>query len=434
MPDFPTPARLIDELNECRAYINPDDRHPRRGEVEAADYIMDLVDRWELGNAQRITMPRRSHKFERFFKEEPRLANIVIDVGDGCEEMLILHGHFDVVPPFDYASADSARLVQDATRSNIYRGLGSYDMLSGIAAILTSLHNMRVSSHRRVRAILVFGEENDSEGTHAAFDPSCNLFEFPGQKVALSTEISVGADMQTEPHLIVGRPGRFSLNATVYGKAMHAGDVKPSNRHMLTLVRGSKAKLGLLEFSPFSRHPHDTRELMDPCNITIGEYHTEKPRSLSTVGREDFELNVHYANPSVTIAAMHETIRKELMRILGDENFELTQPKRDMPWTQPWLEELDNEGYAYPHLIRDFANRTTAGRRSGGEVPFRTGTGVADENIISAHGIPVICVPPRGEGAHTAEEKVDIDCITDFQVPVIRAAAEYPLSLVRGDS
>lgn len=423
MPEFPSPERIIAELNDLQPYIKVGDPHPRRGEMEAGDWIADFAKQWSLGDVKKHPMPR-TNRFEKFFTDEStELANVTIDIGEGDEEILYLHGHRDVVPPSSYQNKSIA-IMQDATRENIYTGLGCHDMLAGVASILTALRKIKVARHRRIRAVIVFGEENDSEGTHAAFDSRNNLFEFDGKRFALSTEISVGTTLNDPYHLIVGRPGRIALNATIYGEAMHAGSVGPDVWHLLTHRRASKVRVALEEMQ-LQRHPHDTRDLMRG-STAIGNYAARKVGGLSTTSAEDMEINIHYSHPEQGMKQLFPLVQKRIAEVLGDENFELLPPKRDMPWTEPWLEELDNPGYRFPHIIQQIAKQVPAGIKQSSKVPFRTGKGVADEGIIAKHNIPVVCIPPCGEGEHTNREAVDIRCIHEFQVPIILEAAKHP--------
>lgn len=425
MAEFPNPAQIIEELNECQSFIVTGSDHSRQGELAAADYIYSLAKRWGLGDVTISPIPK-SKKFEYFAKQEPGLSNIVIDAGTGKDERMILHGHFDTVAPSSYGSPEDGRLVRDPNQAHIYRGLGSYDMLSGVASILTAMHNMRIAAHRNIRAILVFGEENDSEGTHAAFDPNNNFFEYDGERVALSTEITVGSKMSDPYHIVVGRPGRFGLKAKIFGEAMHAGDITKKNKREQTNFRANAVQ-DILFDTEFQPHPQDTRQLLYPGQIVTGEYASDKTSGpISSPGMEKMDIIVHYAHPSIAIADMYNTIRQQMITALGDERFELKIQKRDMPWTPPWLEPLDDPSYRFPHHIQNFAQQII-----GHPVDFRTGSGVADENIISANGIPVICIPPRGEGAHTNNECVDIRSVMDYQVPVMRAAALHRGSLLK---
>lgn len=419
MPDFPSPQRIIQELADTKPWIESTGQYPRRGEVQAAEYIIDLARSWSLGEVKRHFIPKAARRFDPFLHQESELSNITIDVGQGNDDVLFLHGHYDVINPADYKGKHG--ISQSADAPHVYEGLGSYDMLSGIAGILTALHKMNVSSRRRVRAILVFGEENQSEGTHAAFDSHNNLFETGGRPAcAISTEITVNASIKDDYHLVVGRPGRVALHAQIFGEALHAGAVTDDNLHTLASDRGARAMLHLPRVKKFRPHPHDVLGLMSRGRYTFNDYGSNRINSLSEPGKFEQLLNIHYAHPEEGIAYARLLTHTELRELLGDEHFDISVPSRHVPWTEPWMENLSDPNYAFAPRIRRFGQRIT-----GQDIPYRAGSGVADENVIASHNIPVVCIPARGEGEHTMSERVDINSITDYMVPVIREAAAY---------
>lgn len=419
MADFPSPQRIIEELAETQSWIKNDAQHPRRGEVEAADYIIDFAQKWSLGNVQRHAIPRGSRRFDPFIAQESELCNVTIDVGDGTDETLFLHGHYDVINPGDYGGRHG--ITQSTESPHVYRGLGSYDMLSGVAGILTALHKVRVGHRRRLRGIFVFGEEYQSEGTHAAFDPRNNLFETNGAPAcAISTEITVNAGIQDPYHLVIGRPGRVALEATVFGEPKHSGSVTRENRAELASTRGPQAMLMIPGIDEFRRHPHDIHGLMPESAFTFNDYGSNKINSLSEPGKFNMLLNLHYAHPEEGIAFARRLLHEKLHALLGDEKFEINIPPRYVPWTEPWLENLSDPDYAFAPRIRGFAQRITSQ-----DIPYRCGPGVADENIIASRNIPTVCIPPQGTGEHSESERVDMRSVTDYMVPVIREAAAY---------
>ncbi len=422
MANFPSPTQIIEELNDNNSFIDPLSPHPRQGEVEAAKYIYDLAQKFSLGNAHIVPLPR-TPTFDPYTKVEPALSNVVIDVGEGTEEILFFHGHFDVVPPKDYhgKSHDIVRRPDGELR-----GLGSYDMLPGVAAILTALRGIQVAKHRRIRAILVCGEENDSEGTHAAFDRTKNLFNFAGRRAALSTEITVGATINDPYHLVVGRPGRYTYDLLLEGLMRHSGEADIEDLDKMTLQRLAAADRAAANSAlKFPKHPNDTDKLFDKnARIALEHAHTAKPGSLSTPGDGEARFNVHYANPSLTAADIQLMIHESIKEALGDEHFILGKTERTVPWLRPWLERVDEGSFA--RSVQSIASKVVSERsRKQQYVQFRAGKGVADENIISQHGIPIMCIPPQGEGAHKEVERSNVNSVTEFQTPVLQAAAAY---------
>ncbi len=420
MPDFPSPEQIVEDLNDLNPFIREAGPNPRQGEVDAANYIADLSRRYELGDTKLVELPK-THRYADYTRHDPQLANVVIEAGTGTEELLIYHGHFDVVPPTDYRG--NPHKIVRGDNPHILKRLGGYDMLSGIAAILHAMRNLQINARRRVRAILVCGEENDSEGTHAAFDRENDLFAFHGQRIALSTEITVGATIKDPLHLVVGRPGRYSYELMMEGQMKHSGEGREEDVPLRTLQRlaAIDTELAKLKFPP---HPRDTQGILHPGQCAIQRAHLEDPRSLSTPGYGHALYNVHYADPGLTAAAIQDMMNDAARKALGDDNFIFEKVVRNVPWLPPWLEEVGKRSYA--HKIQHLAGQVVLKEGIQSQTPtFRTGSGVADENIISNHDIPVVCVPPKGEHPHKASEQVDMRGTKRYQIPVLRAAAAY---------
>lgn len=412
MANFPTPTQIVETLNDKKSFTP-------QGAVEAAKYIHGLAQQFGLGATRLVKLPD-TPQFEQYVREEPNQANVVIEAGTGTEEMLFFHGHFDVVPPQDYGNKPYS--ITKGMNGELH-GLGSYDMLPGIAAILTALRDIKIDKRRRIRAVLVFGEERDSEGTHAAFDASDNLFAFSGRRAALSTEITVGATIDDPYHLVIGRPGRFTYELELEGRMKHAGSVRASDIPHTTLQRLAKAEAAIMSMN-FSRHPNDTLNLMQ--GTASFEYAGSRPPgSLSMSGEGYGKINVHYANPQESGADIQRRLCETIARALGDERFIIEKIERTLPWLQPWLEEIGPGTFA--ETIKGFAMRAVADRQP--DVGYRVGPGTADECIIGQH-MPVVCIPPKGGNAHEETEHGNINSVTEYMVPTLQAAAAYDGQLI----
>lgn len=420
MSEFPSAQRIIEELAATEPYIK-DGGKSRQGEVAAAEWLYEFANRWELGNVTRNYIPK-SHKFEAYASQEPKLHNIIIDTDNGGnpEETLFLHGHFDAVSPDDY-NGQSHSIRQDLQEAHFLTGLQSYDMLAGIAGILKALHKIRVSKRRRVRTVLVFGEENDSEGTHTAFDPQANVFAFDGHRSAISTEITVNARITDPYHLVIGRPGRVALRTEISGKVMHAGSVTQEDKPLLLSARMRKAMLLLDELdagNDFDHHPYDKEKLMAAVRCCIGDiFSLKESRSLSTNGKGTIDVNLHYAHPEQGVSYITSLIDRKIFEIFGDLHYRVAPEKRGVPWSEPWFEDPQSP------FVKNM--RFFAGKAANYEVGLRCGGGVADENILHKNNIPTVCIPPKGEFEHTRKERVDVNSITDYIAPTIREAAAY---------
>lgn len=419
MANFPTPSQIIEDLNDLEPFIKEGSDHPRQGEVEAAKYIIDLVKLHGLGDVRRIPLPR-TPRFEPYTKHDPDLSNIIITKGNGKDERLFLHGHYDLVPPKDYHGR-SHKIVHG--KGGELKGLGSYDMLPGVAAILTALRDIEIHQRRSLAVILVCGEEHDSEGTHGAFDPQQNLFAFAGKRVALSTEITVGSKITDPHHLVIGRPGRFTYDLLLEGSMKHAGEEGEEDIPLTTTQRLAKAEAAVMSLQ-FPPHPHDADALFQRAGrVATARAEAIDPGSLSTPGEGIARYNVHYANDGLSGADIQEMMRIAIKDALGDERFILDKTERTVPWLRPWLESIKDGSFA--RTMQSISTKVMSERMTKQQyIPFRTGSGVADENIIGRE-MPVVCVPPQGEGAHKAIERGNVNSVTQFQIPVIQAAARY---------
>lgn len=417
---FPSPEQIIEDLNDLSTYMKPEESRPRQGEAYAAQYITDLAKKFSLGDIITLAPLPQDNRYKPYTRKANDLANVVIEAGDGEDELLLLHGHFDVVSPREYHMQTNPIIRGE---NGELRGLGSYDMLAGVAAILTALRDIQLANHRRVRAILVCGEENDSEGTHAAFDHSNDLFAFPhdGKRVALSTEITVEATIADPYHIVVGRPGRYVFDLLVEAKRKHAGAAELADLPDTPLQRLARADSALwhMDFNP---HPNDTNNLLKG-KIRSGDGALEKTRSLSTSGGGHMRYNVHYCDPSLSAASIQKLMHQAVEKAIGDDLFILERPERSLPWLAPWCEDTSDGSYA--QRIQQLATQVVSQTGQQQYVGFRCGPGVADENCIAQQGIPVVCIPPQGEGEHTSGERCNVRSIEEYQIPVIHAAAAH---------
>lgn len=413
MPEFPTPQALLGDLVSMKSYT-------AQGQSDIVEYIRHFNQRWDLGELNVHEFPE-SAKLSS--KKDPKPRNITIDIGEGTEETVIFHGHFDTVPPEDYPK-DFDRKPHELTlneKGDVAYGLGTYDMLGGVASYLLAAKDLQVATHRKVRILLVWGEENQSEGTHAALHPENDLVG--DASCLVSTEIPVGGELGDDPKLYIGRPGRIGLDMTIKGEAMHSNKVQRSMMGALTKVRNAVAILALKDLR-FEEHQDDPHSLLPESSVMPGISSTNNPRSLSVVSRESTALNVFYSNPNLDYASIQRIVYDEIQRVLSDENFTLNREKgRVLPFTQPWLEDVQNP---FVQIAQEYASKAY-----NRPVELSGARGVADEPIIVHHkNIPAVCFPPMGTGEHTRYECVNLPSIEYRVVPFLRDIAAHQGLLV----
>lgn len=389
------------------------------GQRDTADYIVALAKRWSLGAARIVEFPEGA----KFADQKPRPCNVVIDYGNGSGEQVIVHSHFDTVPPTDYPadfSRDPHQLIADQRDSDICYGLGSYDMLGAVAGTLKALHGMRIAKHRRIRALFVWGEEDQSQGTHAALHPADDLLR--DATCILSGEIPVGGKLDDDPKLLIGRTGRVGLRLEVHGEQLHSGAVRRRDLKDIAVLRMGKAVEAAVS-TMFAEHPHDPLKLM-PESLCIPRLPGAlDPGSMSVVAAQFQNFDVLYTNPDLSATDIQGIVRDVIARVVPPEVFTLHLERgRQLPFTKPWLEDPNHR---FVRRMQDIASAV-----SGRGVPLAAGRGVADESImVHAKSIPCVTFPLQGSGEHGRNEGVRISSIDQRYIPFIRQAAAYEGSL-----
>lgn len=417
MPDFPSTQSILGDLVSMKSY-------DLEGERAAAEYIAQFARRWGLGNIQLVEYPHGAKGSEL----RPRPCNVVIDIGEGRDEIVVVHEHYDKTKPEDYPKGferDPDQLIQDRDNPDIYYGDGCYDMLGSIAGCLTAAREMRVARHRTMRLLFVGMEEQQSQGTHAALHPSRDLVG--NGSCLISHEIPVGATLDERAKLYIGRTGRVGLHLRVHGPRLHSGRVRrtmfghtASHRDAITRLR--------LEHTIFPEHPNDPLRLMPESRCILGKVKSDDPSSLSIPSQYDDHIDVLYSHPGLTPADIHSIARAAIRDCLGDDNFTLSiEEGRILPFTKPWLEESNHP----------FVQNTLAIAQEAYECPVQlaAGDGVADEAIIvHAKHIPAVCFPPEGTDEHNRYERVRISSITKRIVPFLHKIAAFDGLLTKSKS
>lgn len=427
---FPSTPELVAQLVAEESYT-------RKGQRSKAESIVNFAKMHSIGNARIVDFPDGAE----YANEHPRPCNVVIDIGNpNAEDLIIFHGHYDTVPlddelkeKYEKTGRNPFDLIQDNDYGQLYRGLGAYDMLASDAGMLVAMHTlstMKLPSFRRVRLIIVCGEENDSEGTHAALKQENNLFA--GASGVVSTEIAVNATLSDEERsIIVARPGRMAFDLKVFGDAMHIGSVTRECIHRLLPIRLGQI-LPTLPHIEIGSHPDDPNGfLKDKSMVLPKELYTTHTPAITVAGEGTIRIEVPYTDPNLTMTRVHALIKAHVKRVLGDSSaFELqTMKGRVLPFTRPWLESMDDPNRPFVSAAIGQVSRST--RKS---IKVIGGRGVADEGIIANHpatapvkgGMPVICLSPDGTAEHTERETVNMDSIDDFIIPGLVAIAVNP--------
>ncbi len=359
------------------------------------------MQRWGLGDVRLVEFPDGA----AFAEKKPRPRNIVIDVGEGGDELLVIQGHKDKVLPDGYPKnfhRNPDELTEDANDPDICYADGAFDMLGGLAGALQALLRLRLWARRRMRLLIVTGEESQSQGAHAAIHRSNDLLD--GASCLASVEIPVGSSLQDEPALYIGRPGRVGLRIRIHGPAMHSGKFRRKDYGQIASTREAMVRQRLGEIF-FPEHPNDPLQLMTESLCVPDEAHSRKPGSLTVISEYGFDINVFYSHPGLSPTEIQAIVHKKIRDILGDDNFTVTfQEGRRTPFIPPYL-EMEHHPYVQNAL-------DVTAKIHGKRLRLKAARGVADESIfVHAKHCPCVIYPPEGEGEHTRDECVRISSI-----------------------
>ncbi|MCX8198012.1 MAG: M20/M25/M40 family metallo-hydrolase [Candidatus Micrarchaeota archaeon] len=305
--------------------------------------------------------------------------NVIAQKGPRAGSVL-LSAHLDTVPPYNYAGKDPFRMLIKGGR--IY-GLGAWDMKAGLAVLLECARACKVSK-RGIRVVLTSDEENISEGTWAAHRSG----EFRGCSLAISHEIPDSAQKSrlSRPPIILGRRGRCVYRFRVFGIGAHGAS--GGGESAISLAFRLAAAIQKIKMP---------RLPAGECRVFIRSFHSESS-SLSVPTEAAFEADAHFAPPfsSESFLAYLKS-RLSSLPFPPRCRWEVEIPERKTPYLPAYKTDRRS-----PEVIRFLS----AYEKHAGSYRLSFGLTVADENIISLSGVPVVTVGIKGGGAHSFGEWV----------------------------
>ncbi|MFN8527212.1 MAG: M20/M25/M40 family metallo-hydrolase [Anaerolineae bacterium] len=330
--------------------------------------------------------------------------NVIVTVGEG-EPGLILIGHLDTVAPGDRSRWSHDPFGGECAESRMY-GRGAIDTKGGMAAALYALILLKEWGGLRgsVRFIGVPDEESGATGTLG--------IKWLHQQGLLR---GTGAIYCYSGHdIILGHRGLYRCKITCYGESAHPGFPAWQNgEHGANAVTGMARLLIALEQiqTRYSTTPYFERfrTMITPGTVIQGgaAINIVPDRCESYV---DARLT-----PETSAAQVRTWIDAEITRLQAE------RPK--LKFSIETISDL-------PAAISDanaplFRAVESALGQVTGEAPPRVVAGPANEGyLLIERGIPTVCgFGPIGANAHSADEYVEIDSLSD-------AALIYALTAV----
>lgn len=298
--------------------------------------------------------------------------------GTGEGKSLLLTGHMDVVGVADYHGEPFSPHV---SAGQLY-GRGSYDMKGGIAAILTAISSLQESNYRPAGDIwlgFVCDEEFASRGTE-------DLVLRLQPDAAILTE-------PTEEIISIAHRGFAWIVISTEGLATHGSDHvhgRDAILHMAPILE--QIRVLEEEIYPQIQHPLLGRPSVHASLIQGGSGLSTYPDSC--------ELWIeHRTLPGES----GDQIVKEWQNFIQNEKehrhdfgakvrLNLERPPLELEATQPIVQALAK---AHTNCFHNPA-------------PIGASFGWLDSAILVAAGIPTVIFGPKGQGAHTTEEWVDL--------------------------
>lgn len=334
-------------------------------------------------------------------------CNLLAEKGVPGRPAILFIGHMDTVPippGYDSEHIDPFELRYDEA-NGVYRGLGAADMKGGLAAVVAGLSNFN-PVNSRVKVAFCVDEENLSLGVHTLLKDERQWLD--------DVRLIISADTGAVPFVvrhnfppvlcIMGRLGRFTINATIHGASGHGAHADPSMSapmemgRLLVLLDAAREQL-------FSRH-----EFLGRADISIAGVKSTAD-GFTTPDVAKVQLN-WMALPDDTPEAAVARLRSLVTNALA--NGALRNTARPVEFEVPRRITPYGNGYATPRYgpMLDLVN--TAYSDILGEPPrYVIGRSVADENVYAEAlpELPVINLGPKGGDLHTGNEWIDVHSI-----------------------
>ncbi|MDD5022645.1 MAG: M20/M25/M40 family metallo-hydrolase [Candidatus ainarchaeum sp.] len=303
--------------------------------------------------------------------------NIFAQRGEG-DRSILFYGHMDTVPIYGKWKNNPFELITEGDR---LRGLGAWDMKSGIAGVLKAVEECK---NRKIKIIFGVDEENISEGAFQAIKKKEFFEDVEGvivTEAGNSEKGSLGTKMIT-----LGRRGRCVYLIEIEGTSAHGATNKGENAIL------SAAKIiQFLESQNLKEHPHLPR-----ANQFVRKVHSEV-EGVSIPDKAIIELDRHLVPPETNSSVLKELV-EQMKQFENDKlRINVSIKERKTPYLEPYITDRNN---SFVEKIAEII------KNKYGEVNYNYALSVADENAFASLGLPVVTMGPTGEGDHSSEEWV----------------------------
>lgn len=357
---------LLNSLVEIDS-TNPELVPGGAGEGEIADFVSG----W---------LAERGFTCQRLESRPGRPSIVATHAGSGGGSSIMLNGHLDAVSLASYDADGLAPVV----RNGSLHGRGTYDMKSGVAAMMVAAADVASREHAGdIVLALVADEEYESYGTEEV----------------VARGFTADAAIVAEPtglDIVTAHRGFVWCEVTVHGRAAHGSrrdlgvDAIAKAGHFLAAL--DRHDRELVQRAP---HPLLGTGNIHAATITGGEELSSYP-ALCRIGIERRTLPGESAETvTAELRALIDTISQ------GDADFsaEVAVTFERQPFHVP------DDAPIVQSLQRNFEEVTGEAARMRGEL-FWT-----DCALLTAAGIPSVLFGVDGGGAHAADEWVTLDSL-----------------------
>lgn len=309
------------------------------------------------------------------------LPVLTAEVGKGDGQIVIFHGHIDVVP--GRAGQFEPRIDGD----RLY-GRGAYDMKGALAAMMLALEDLRDQEGVRVRLAVVPDEESEEE-----IDRCSNVLVREG----FVGDFAVTGE-PTDLHVGVQAKGVLAMRLEVGGKAAHGSTPWLGDNAVLKAIDVFRS----IESLPFTR---ESSELFDRPSINLGRI--SGGDALNKVPDSCLiDVDIRYLpgqDPEAIIADVRSLPETTIVSMFSRSPV-IVDPRN--PFVRALVEAVTPEHET---------ETVSVGR-----------DGASDAVSFIEAGIPAVEFGPVGAGHHGPDEWVSISSLTRYREALVQFVRNIP--------